>query len=103
MSVKKLIRLIPFFQHIISKKKPWTFWNNLFKLRYVKYFRKNIASKKFKRLPITYGNQYRSLRNEVAKLTVKAEKNTFQIKKAYEKVCAKLIWKIINIALGRKI
>ena len=68
----------------------------------VNNLRRNIASKK-KRHPITYGAQNRILCNRVAKLTVRAKKNFFSDKMVQENLRPKLISKILNDALARKI
>ena len=63
---------------------------------------KHRLEKKFKRHPITYGDQYRTLRNRVAKLTAKAKRKYFSDKMLQANSRPKLIWKVLNDALGRK-
>ena len=63
---------------------------------------KHRLGKKFKRQPITYGDQYRTLRNRVAKLTGKAKMKYFSDKMFQANSRPKLIWNVLNDALGRK-
>ena len=61
-----------------------------------------VLKKKFKRHPIAYGDQYRTLRKRVANLTAKAKKKCFSDKIFQANSRPKLIWKVLDDALGRK-